>query len=171
LRNKPKLADPVVLRVAVRETLARFGWTQNPGHPKIEAPPMEEGPAGRETKASLGQAIARFNPDIAFTEKCLARMAFSDRYLSDKEKLVVLEMVKRYAQDMQQLTLVNFIGYLHKTRSEDANLSTRLADMRRTGTVLDVGPCRRADDQDLLLELSSKTRPVKARKDVGDDDY
>ncbi len=172
MRNKPRLANPIVLRDAVRQTLERHGIRSGPATRRIDAAPIEEGPAGIEAKSSLEKAIAEFNPNTSFTNKCLVRMAFLNRYLSDREKILVLEMVKRYyATDKQQLTLVNFIGYLRGKRSDEAHLPEILASMKQTGNVLDVGPHRRADDSDLLLELSGKAKKTERPRDVSDKDY
>jgi|GEM_PF-6400676 len=123
-------------------------------------------------KTTLEKAIAKFHPNSTFTNACLSKMTFSNRYLSDREKLALLGIVKMYAKDAQQLTLVNYIGYLERKRSDEVNLPELLLGIREhTKALPEVGSCRSIIARDDTLRAMIDWKRPPATGDVSDKDY
>jgi len=87
----------------------------------------------------LSQRIAEYHPDTSFTSRCIGMLRFSDRPLTDHEKLKVLAICRCYDSGLRKRTLLDYIGFLESNRSEDVDFSKMLVEFReRPDKVLDV---------------------------------
>jgi len=68
--------------------------------------------------------------DLGLMLKCLKDMRFSDRPLTDREKLTVLAICRCYDPSRWQRTLVNWRGFLKANRSDELDLPLMLTDFR-----------------------------------------
>jgi|GEM_PF-5928794 len=77
--------------------------------------------------------------DLGLMLKCLGGMRFSDRPLTDREKLTVLAICRCYDPSRWQRTLINWCGYVKSKRSDELDLPLMLTDFRaRARELLDV---------------------------------
>jgi hypothetical protein len=102
---------------------------------KKRAPTPREAPQletimDRSVKRLLERRIRQFHPQVQITRTCLAMMKFSDRPLTERERLNVLAMCNCYAPDSRRLALLNYIGYLEKRPSTGMNLPAMLHAFR-----------------------------------------
>lgn len=136
--------------------------------PKIAAGPKEEGLMDKSTTELMEKAIDSFHPDKNFTRSCLVRMKFRDKAMTGREKLALLAIVKLYSPEFQQLTLVDYIGYVNNRPSDETDLQAMLANMKSTRVMDNLAVYRRAEDADLRRMIAPK---VKKPDRFSDDDY
>jgi len=105
----------------------------------IRADPKLETILARSASKLLERRISEFHPDRDFTLACLGEMRFSERPMSDREKLTVLAICRCYDRTKRQFTLAAYLGYLKNIHSEDVDLVGMLINYRENPTgVMDV---------------------------------
>ena len=96
--------------------------------PVFSAKPKAEGLMG--VKNLLARRIREYHQDTEFTQKCVDKLQFSDRPLTDKEKLTALAICRCYDSRIRERMLVRYLDYLEKTRSTDIDLPGMLYQFR-----------------------------------------
>lgn len=134
----------------------QYGGTSYQKPPVLSAPQLES--IKRSTSSFLERRISEFHPERDFTLACLGEIRFSDRPMSDREKLSVLAICRCYDRTKRQFTLSAYLGYLKNKHSEEIDLVDMLINYRENPTcVLDVNKYAVGE----LGRLLRKTKRIK----------
>ncbi len=138
--------------------------------PKPALPaPKEDGPMMKQVCMLLERRIREFHKDDVTTRRLLNRARFSDRLLSEREKLNLLAICRCYNPRVRQLTLLNYVGYLDAKPASDVDLPNMLHEFRaHPSRVLDVSSFILYELRDIRYAL---TRPPGGNKEIKDEDY